>query len=178
MTSSNSYIDDIQIVKKTKKYPGRYSYVNDDGNEIAVQYSAGAGIGFRVENKNELKAQVRKATFGGISKSGKRMKVVKRPRNKSMSGGSSKKVKVVAKSSRRSGSNNRRKVVRKGQRRVLPAGKKTVSATPLSIVGKSSSMGHKPLGIYWLLENHIFQTCLLFKIHKLSIQTNDFYKLP
>merc|ERR1719367_152909 len=80
-----------------------------------------------------------------VAKSGKRMKVVKRPRNKSRNEGSSKRVKVVAKSNGRSGSNNRRKVVRKGQRRVLPVGKKTVSATPLSIVGKSSSMGHKPL---------------------------------
>ena len=81
---------------------------------------------------------------------------------KSRNEGSSKRVKVVAKSNRRSGSNNRRKVVRKGQRRVLPAGKKTVSATPLSIVGKSSSMGHKPLGIYWLLKNNLFQTFFIF----------------
>ena len=132
---------------------GRYSYVNDDGNEIAVQYSAGAGIGFKVENKNELKSQVRKATFGGISK-GKRMKVVKRPRNKSRNGGSAKRVKVVAKSSRRNGSNNRRKVVRKGQRRVSPVVKKGLSATPLSIVGKSSSMGRKPLGKYKVMQNY------------------------
>ena len=97
-----------------------------------------------------MKAQVRKATFGGSSK-GKRMKVVKRPRNKSRNGGSSKRVKVVAKSSRRSGSNNRRKVVRKGQRRVSPVVKKGLSATPLSIVGKSSSMGRKPLGNFKLI---------------------------
>ena len=76
------------------------------------------------------------------------MKVIKKPRNKSRNGGISKRVKVVAKSSRTSGSNTRRKVVRKGQRRVSPVAKKRVSATPLSIVGKSSSMGRKPLGIY------------------------------
>ena len=127
------------------KVKGRYSYVNDDGNEIAVQYSAGAGIGFVVENKQELKAQVTKATFDGVSK-GKRVKVVKKSKNKSRKGGNSKRVKVVAKSSRNSGSNSRRTVVRKGQRRVSPVKKKGLSATPLSIVGKSSSMGRKPLG--------------------------------
>ena len=129
---------------------GRYSYVNDDGNEIAVQYLAGAGIGFVVENKNELKAQVTKATFDGVSK-GKRVKVVKKSKNKSRKGGNSQRVKVVAKSSRKNGSNSRRMVVRKGARRVSTATNKVLNATPLSIVGKSSSMGRKPLGKYNLL---------------------------
>ena len=108
---------------------GRYSYVNDDGNEIAVQYSAGAGIGFVVENKDELKAQVRKATEHGSSKIAK-VKVVKKSKSKS----------------RNEGTARRRTVVRKGQRRISQAKEKVSHATPLSIVSKSMSRGRKPLG--------------------------------
>ena len=102
---------------------GRYSYVNDDGNEIAVQYSAGAETGFVVHNDDELKAQVQKATESASSKV-KKMKIVKKPRkdNKHTKGNA-----------------NRRTVVRKGQRRISQTEKNDINAVPLSIVGTSSS---------------------------------------
>ena len=112
---------------------GRYSYVNDDGNEIAVQYSAGAGIGFVVENHDELKAQVKKATEGAASKISKvkKVKVVKKLRN----------------GSKVEGKGERRTVVRKGQRRTSQTKPKyTNDAIPLSIVSKSSSSQRRPAG--------------------------------
>ena len=41
---------------------GKYSYVNAEGNTIEVKYKAGADIGFVVENEQELKGSVEKAT--------------------------------------------------------------------------------------------------------------------
>ena len=100
---------------------GRYSYVNDDGNEIAVQYTAGADIGFVVENKAELEANVRKATEAA---SKKRVVKVK-----------GKRVNNHKKDDKPAG---RRMVVKKGRRRD-PTHKNTGKATSLSIVKVSSS---------------------------------------
>merc|ERR1711892_443165 len=44
---------------------GQSSYTNAEGNVISVRYKAGAGIGFVVENEEELSAAVRKATDDG-----------------------------------------------------------------------------------------------------------------
>ena len=114
---------------------GRYSYVNDDGNEIAVQYRAGADIGFVVENKEELEASVRKATEEGAPKVAK----VKSKENNSKDGSPSR----------------RRMVVRKGQRRVSNHKEKnTPHADPLSIVkvsstSRKSSLGRSIQTLYW-----------------------------
>jgi len=61
---------------------GKYSYVNAEGNTIEVKYKAGADIGFVVENEEELKGSVEKATNEAAKKvvARRRMKVVKRPR--------------------------------------------------------------------------------------------------
>ena len=61
---------------------GKYRYVNADGNTIEVIYSAGADKGFVIENEQELLSSVAKATKDAAEKSKKRMKVVKRPKNK------------------------------------------------------------------------------------------------
>merc|ERR1719362_373115 len=63
---------------------GKYSYVNAEGNTILVKYSAGPDQGFVVENEQELKGSVEKATSEAAKKvKRRRMKVVKRPRIKS-----------------------------------------------------------------------------------------------
>ena len=46
---------------------GSYAYVNGDGNRIEVKYSAGAEKGFVVENEEELKNSVHKATIGSTA---------------------------------------------------------------------------------------------------------------
>jgi len=62
---------------------GKYSYVNAEGNTILVKYSAGPDQGFVVENEQELKGSVEKATSEAAKKvKRRRMKVVKRPRIK------------------------------------------------------------------------------------------------
>jgi len=62
---------------------GKYSYVNAEGNTILVKYSAGPNQGFVVENEQELKGSVQKATSEAAKKvKRRRMKVVKRPRIK------------------------------------------------------------------------------------------------
>merc|ERR1719162_521491 len=62
---------------------GKYSYVNAEGNTILVKYSAGPDQGFVVENEQELKGSVEKATNEAAKKvKRRRMKVVKRPRIK------------------------------------------------------------------------------------------------
>ena len=47
---------------------GKYSYVNAEGNIIEVKYKAGADIGFVVENEQELKGSVEKATNDAAKK--------------------------------------------------------------------------------------------------------------
>ena len=44
---------------------GSYSYLSPEGNEILVRYTAGADIGFVIENSDELAASVRQATNAG-----------------------------------------------------------------------------------------------------------------
>ena len=52
----------LQIFDNIIEILGKYSYVNAEGNTIEVKYSAGADIGFVVENEQELKGSVEKAT--------------------------------------------------------------------------------------------------------------------
>ena len=47
---------------------GKYSYVNAEGNTILVKYSAGPDQGFVVENEQELKGSVEKATSEAAKK--------------------------------------------------------------------------------------------------------------
>ena len=47
---------------------GKYSYVNAEGNKILVKYSAGPDQGFVVENEQELKGSVQKATSEAAKK--------------------------------------------------------------------------------------------------------------
>jgi len=44
---------------------GSYSYLNGEGNEIRVEYVAGPGVGFVVQNQDELDASLLKATADG-----------------------------------------------------------------------------------------------------------------
>ena len=46
---------------------GTYSYVNAQGNEIVVKYSAGTKTGFVIENEAELAQSINKATADGAS---------------------------------------------------------------------------------------------------------------
>jgi len=44
---------------------GSYKYVNQEGNQIRVEYTAGPDIGFVVKNREELEASLEKATLEG-----------------------------------------------------------------------------------------------------------------
>ena len=58
---------------------GSYRYTNQDGNPILVRYSAGANRGFVIENSEELKENVQKATNDFAIK--RTMKIVRRRKN-------------------------------------------------------------------------------------------------
>jgi len=47
---------------------GHYSYLNNEGNEIRVEYIAGPGVGFVIQNANQLQSSVKKATADGAAK--------------------------------------------------------------------------------------------------------------
>jgi len=57
---------DRQEVSDSEGYVrGSYKYVNPEGNQIKVEYAAGPQIGFVVQNREELKASLEKATLDG-----------------------------------------------------------------------------------------------------------------